>query len=314
MKPIVPFISTLPKRQIKHWIKALSKKMPKEKIVNFSEVKKSEYKNIKLAIVANPKPEDVNKLDNLVWIQSIWAGVERLVSRFNDDQIKIVRLIDPEMSRTMSEAVLSWVLYLHRDVPFYKAQQNKSIWKENIYIKPSHKTVGFLGLGQLGKSSALKILNNGFNVCGWSRTKKNIKKIKCFAGEQGLKKMLKMTDILVCLIPLTKRTKYLLNYKKLSYLKKGASIINFARGPIIKTIDLVKHLNSGNIKHAVLDVFEKEPLPKEHVLWKHPRVTLLPHISANTDYETATLIVANNIKNYRRFGKIPKFINSSKGY
>ena len=123
-----------------------------------------------------------------------------------------------------------------------------------------------------------------------------------------------MTDILVCLIPLTKKTKYLLNYKKLSYLKKGASIINFARGSIIKTIDLVKHLNSGNIKHAVLDVFEKEPLPKEHVLWKHPRVTLLPHISANTDYHSATLIVANNIKNYRRSGKIPKFINSLKEY
>ena len=106
----------------------------------------------------------------------------------------------------------------------------------------------------------------------------------------------------------------MLNYKRLSYLKKGASIINFARGRIIKTIDLVKHLNSGNIKHVVLDVFEKEPLPKKHVLWKHPRVTILPHISANTDYGTASLIVANNIKNYRRSGRIPKFVNTLKQY
>jgi len=314
MKPIVPFISTLPNEQIKHWIKVLSKKMPKEKIIKFSKVKKKDYENIKLAIVANPKPEDINKLNNLVWIQSIWAGVERLVSRFNDNTIKIVRLVDPEMSRTMSEAVLSWVLYLHRDMPFYKEQQNQCIWKENFYIKPSDKTVSFLGLGQLGKSSALKILNNGFNVCGWSRTKKKIKRIKCFTGEKGLKKILKITDILVCLIPLTKKTNYLLNYKRLSYLKKGASIINFARGRIIKTIDLVKHLNSGNIKHVVLDVFEKEPLPKKHVLWKHPRVTILPHISANTDYGTASLIVANNIKNYRRSGRIPKFVNTLKQY
>jgi glyoxylate/hydroxypyruvate reductase A len=126
--------------------------------------------------------------------------------------------------------------------------------------------------------------------------------------------MLKQTDILVCLIPLTKKTKYLLNHKTLSYLKRGASVINFARGAIINEKDLVKHLNSGRIKHAVLDVFEQEPLPKTSILWKHKNVTVLPHISAHTDMDTASNIVCKNIKMYRLKNRIPKSVDLKRGY
>jgi len=314
MKSIVPFISTLPKADIDQWLKILKKKLPKERIVKFSSLKKSDYKKIDIAIVANPDPLEVKQLVNLRWIQSVWVGVEKLVESFKDEKVKIVRLVDPEMNRTMSEAVLSWVLYLHRDMHFYKIQQNKRLWKEADYIKPSKKTVSIIGLGELGMASAKKLIENSFNVCGWSRGKKNIKKVKSFTGELGLKNMLKQTDILVCLIPLTRKTKYLLNYKTLSYLKKGASIINFARGAIINVKDLVKYLNSGRIKHAVLDVFEQEPLPKKSILWKHKNVTVLPHISAHTDMDTASNIVCKNIKMYRLKNRIPKSVDLKRGY
>ena len=304
----------LPKADIDQWLKILKKKLPKERIVKFSNLKKSDYKKIDVAIVANPNPTEVKKLVNLNWIQSVWVGVEKLVESFKGDRVKIVRLIDPEMNRTMAEAVLSWVLYLHRDMHFYQAQQNKRVWKESDYLKPSKKVVSFIGLGELGAASAFKLIQNNFNVYGWSKAKKNISKVKSFTGELGLKKMLQQTDILVCLIPLTKKTKYLLNYKTLSYLKKGASIINFARGAIINANDLVKHLNSGRIKHAVLDVFEQEPLPKKSNLWKHKNVTVLPHISAHTDMDTASNIVCKNIKMYRLKNRIPKSVDLKRGY
>ena len=304
----------LPKADIDEWLKVLKKKLPKERIVKFSSLKKSDYKKIDVAIVANPNPTEVKKLINLKWVQSVWAGVEKLVESFKGEKVKIIRLVDPEMNRTMAEAVLSWVLYLHRDMHFYRIQQNKRIWKENDYIKPSKKIVSFIGLGELGSASAVKLIKNGFNVCGWSRGKKNISKVKSFTGKLGLKKMLKQTDILVCLIPLTKQTKYLLNYKTLSYLKRGASIINFARGAIINVKDLVKHLNSGKIKHAVLDVFEQEPLPKASILWKHKNVTVLPHISAHTNMETASDIFYKNIRMYRLKNRIPKSVDKVRGY
>jgi glyoxylate/hydroxypyruvate reductase A len=314
MKSIVPFISSLPKADIDQWLKVLKKKLPKERIVKFSNLKKLDYNKVDVAIVANPNPTEVKKLVNLKWIQSVWVGVEKLVESFKGEKVKIVRLIDPEMNRTMSEGVLSWVLYLHRDMHFYRVQQNKRVWKETDYIKPSNKVISFIGLGELGSASAVKLIENGFNVCGWSRGKKKISKVKSFTGELGLKKMLNQTDILVCLIPLTQKTKYLLNYKTLSYLKRGASIINFARGRIINAKDLVKHLNSGKIKHAVLDVFEKEPLPSSSDLWKHKNITVLPHISAHTDMDTASSIVCKNIKTYRLNNRIPKSVDMLRGY
>ncbi len=314
MKSIVPFISNLSKSEIDQWVKVLKKKLKGTEVVKFSNLKKSDYKKVEVAIVANRNPKEIKKLTNLKWIQSIWVGVENLVESFKGESMKIVRLIDPEMNRTMAEAVLSWVLYLHRDMYFYRVQQNKSTWKELDYIKPSKKVVSFIGLGQLGSTSANKLLESGFNVCGWSRSKKDIKNIKSFTGYIGLRKMLKQTDILVCLIPLTQNTKYILNNKTLSYLKKGSCIINFARGAIINTKDLLKHLNSGRIHHVVLDVFEKEPLPKKSILWRHKKITILPHISANTDLETASDIVARNIKLYQLKKKIPQSIDLKRGY
>ena len=314
MKSIVPFISNLSKSEVDQWVKVLKKKLKGTEIVKFSSLKKSDYKKVEVAIVANRNPKEIKKLTNLKWIQSIWVGVENLVESFKGESMKIVRLIDPEMSRTMAEAVLSWILYLHRDMYFYRVQQNKSVWKALNYVKPSKKVVSFIGLGQLGSASANKLLENGFKVCGWSRSKKSIKNIKSFTGLIGLRKMLKQTDILICLIPLTQNTKYILNNKTLSYLKKGACVINFARGAIINTRDLLKHLNSGRIDHAVLDVFEKEPLPKKSILWKHKKVTILPHISANTDLETASDIVARNIKLFQLKKKIPQSIDLKRGY
>jgi len=314
MKSIVPFISKLEHSEIDQWIGVLKKKIKGAKVVKFSDLKKSDYSKVEVAVVANPDPKEVEKLNNLKWVQSIWVGVEKLVETFNGRGVKIVRLVDPEMSRTMAEAVLSWVLYLHRDMPFYKVQQSQKKWIELDYIKPSDKIISLIGLGELGTAAAKKLLENGFKVCGWSRSKKNIKNVKSFTGQSGLRKMLGKTDILICLIPLTKQTKYLLNYKKLSYLKKGSSIINFARGAIIKEKDLVKHLKLGKIKHVVLDVFEEEPLPRKSVLWRHKKVTVLPHISANTDFDTASNIVAKNIKLFREKKTIPKFVDLKRGY
>lgn len=314
MKSIVPFVAKLEKSEIDQWVKVLKKKLKGVRVVKFSDLKKSEYLKVEVAVVANPNPSEVEKLINLKWVQSIWVGVEKLVKTFKGRGVKIVRLIDPEMNRTMAEAVLSWVLYLHRDMYFYRVQQDKKAWIELDYIKPSKKVVSFIGLGELGKAAAKKLIENGFKVCGWSASKKNIKEVKSFTGHFGLKKMLGQTDILVCLIPLTDETKYLLNYKTLSFLKKGACVVNFARGAIINEKDLVKHLNSGKIKHAVLDVFEQEPLPKTSILWKHKSVTILPHISANTDFDSASDIVAKNLRLFKLKKKIPKFVDLQRGY
>ena len=149
---------------------------------------------------------------------------------------------------------------------------------------------------------------------GWSKSKKNIANIKTFSGQGGLIEMLKTTNILVCLLPLTKETQGLINRELLTQLPKDASLINFSRGQLVNTKNLINALDKDQLYHAVLDVFEKEPLDPNSPLWVNPKITVLPHITAVTNIETAAEIVKKNILNYRSTGKINSEVDLKKGY
>ncbi len=154
-------------------------------------------------------------LPSLVWVQSLWAGVETLVGAF-DRPLPIVRLVDEEMGRTMAEAVLAWTFYLQRDMPAYARQQRDRIWRPRPYRKPADTTVGLLGLGALGTAAADRLAGAGFRVVGWSRTPKVVAGIDTVHGADSLPAMLGRCDILVCLVPLTPETRGLLNAARLA--------------------------------------------------------------------------------------------------
>ena len=313
-RPVIPFISSITEQEQLKWLELLNEALPEEKIVAAKEVSLTQRLDCEIAIVANPEPKEVLGFQNLKWIHSLWAGVERLVEALHQEPFKIVRLVDPHLAKTMAEAALSWTLYIHRDMPDYAFQQERKIWYQRpVYLAESRK-VGILGLGELGLSCAQKLLQNDFNVMGWSRSPKQIPGIDTYSGNTGLNEMLAQCDILICLLPLTAHTKELLNAEFLTQLPKGASIINFARGPIIQTNDLLEKLDEGHLKHAVLDVFDEEPLGPNSPIWSHPKITVLPHISAPTNVESAVEIVAGNILNYRRSGALPVTVDGKRGY
>ncbi|MDP4004341.1 glyoxylate/hydroxypyruvate reductase A [Methylobacterium sp. NEAU K] len=295
------------------YLKVLSAAMPEERLVPFRALDDAGRAAAQVAIVANPDPAEVAALPGLVWVQSLWAGVEKLVGAF-DRPLPIVRLVDREMARTMAEAVLAWTYYLQRDMPAYARQQHGRIWRPHPYRKPADTVVGLLGLGALGTAAAERLVGAGFRVAGWSRTPRAVAGIETVHGADGLPGLLGRCDILVCLVPLTPETRGLVNAERLSALKPGAALINFARGPIVVTQDLIAALDSGHLAHAVLDVFEVEPLPSESPLWSHPGVTVLPHISGPTDMDSASATVAANLREYRRTGQPPQGVDSGRGY
>jgi len=313
MNPI-PFLAAPNYAYTHAWVEALQAAMPSEKIVAFSDLSEAERAFCKVAIVANPDPTQLQQLPQLEWVHSVWAGVERLVADLAHTNLKVVRLVDPQLARTMAEAVLTWVLYLHREIPAYSKQQTEKKWQARPYVKAQQRTVGLLGLGALGEAAAHSLLQVGFTVCAWSATEKTIPGISCFSGEDSLPAMLEKTDILVCLLPLTPKTQGLVDAQLLAQLPPGASLINFARGAIVNDTDLLQALDQKHLSHAVLDVFTLEPLPESEWQWQHPQVTVLPHCSAPTDRDTASLIVADNIQRYRATGELPQTVNMQRGY
>jgi glyoxylate/hydroxypyruvate reductase len=314
MNTIIPFISRSDPAERAAWIAALERAMPTQSIRDFATLSKAEREQAMVAIVANPDPAELAQFLNLVWVQSLWAGVERIVQELPGTQLKIVRMVDPQLADTMAEAVLAWTLYLHRDMPRYRAQQARGEWLAQPLPLPRERRVSILGLGNLGILAAQRLMTHGFTLAGWSRSKYVVEGMDTYAGAVGLQDMLAQTDILIALLPLTPQTRGLLDGAALAAMPRGASIINFARGPILVEDALISALDSGHIDHAVLDVFDREPLPPGHAYWKHPSVTVLPHISAPTNQTTASAIVAAHMAAYFQSGVIPPSVDLTRGY
>ncbi|HMN70902.1 MAG TPA: glyoxylate/hydroxypyruvate reductase A [Rhodoblastus sp.] len=313
MRRIIPFIHTLPGEEEAKWTAAIERLSPDVLLRPPALLSEAERAAARIAVVANPDPADLRGLPSLVWVHSLWAGVEKLAP-YMPDHVAIVRMTDPQLAATMAEAVLAWTLYLHRDMPRYAAQQRARTWRQHETRRAQERTVGVLGLGHMGATAARRLAANDFHVIGWSRTPKIVAGVETFDGADGLAAVLARADILVLLLPLTDATRGLIGAGALASMKVGAALINFGRGALVDDEALLARLDAGALDHAVLDVFATEPLPPESPFWAHPRATVLPHISATTNVATASRIVADNLRSYFRDGTIPPAVDRRAGY
>jgi glyoxylate/hydroxypyruvate reductase A len=223
-------------------------------------------------------------------------------------------MVDQGLTVSMTEYVVLHVLDSAREEPRLRAAQQARQWLDLEPVAPGRVTVAILGLGTLGADAGRRLAGLGFKVRGWSRSRKDIAGIESFAGENGFKACLEGARILVCLLPLTDDTRGILNAATFAPLAQGAVLIHAARGAHLNEVDLLAALQSGKLSHAVLDVFATEPLPSDHPFWRHPRVTVTPHVAAITRPGTGA---ADIIENHRRAMAGERRINQvdrAKGY
>ena len=228
-------------------------------------------------------------------IFSIFAGVEKTLLNKTIRQ-PLVRLIDAEMTECMAEWCVAHVFRYHLDLDkFIKPEKKEWITcnKERLLANQVH--IGILGLGTLGAATANKFKKLDFKVTGWSANEKKINGVNSLVGQDGLRKILSTSDYLILLLPLTERTKTIINSASLKFVKNGAVIINAGRGGLIEDNDLLKALDVGKISGCTLDVFNEEPLPQEHPFWLHEKVTVTPHISAPTRLKSSIKSILANI-------------------
>ena len=265
-----------------------------------------------MALVANPPKGTLEKLGGAKLIQSLWMGVENLLADPGlPKRVPLARLVDPGMVAAMSEIVLAHVLDWHRHLYLYRYHQRHGTWRHLEQKLASDRTVGILGLGVLGADAARKLLALGFNVAGYSRRPKDLPGVRRVID---LQLFLEQTDALVCLLPLTAQTRGILNAENLRRLRQGGCVINLARGGHVVSADLIAALDSGHLARAYLDVFDREPLPADDPLWRHPGVTLTPHVAALTEPRTAVPVIVENIERVRR-GQAPlHLVDREAGY
>lgn len=310
---VIAFCHQLPPAEARAWLEALRAADPTLDIVEGQALDARARAAVEVAVVANPDPVALRGLPGLRWIQSLWAGVDRLLDQV-PAELPVVRMRDPQMADTMAEAVLTWTLYLHREIPHYLAQQRDRQWLQRPWRLAAERRVGVLGMGDMGMAAALRLREQGFRVRGYRRDRQPDGPIPCESGEAGLDRLLAESDLLVLLLPLTPETRGLIDRRRLARLPAGAGLINFSRGALIDEVALREVLDDGHLSHAVLDVFPAEPLPASSDWWSHPRVTVTPHVSAPTHKGSAAPIAAANLRAYVDRGVIPVAVDRRRGY
>ncbi len=306
-------VTSLDQAEESAWLAALRATIPAEELVPANGV--TDPARFDVAIVANPRPEQLAPFAALRFVQSLWAGVEKIVSNAALPlDVPLARLIDPTMSQTMAEAVAAHVLALHRNHPHYRRAQNARRWDEAAMVPAHARAVAFLGTGELARASLALLAHLGFERLAWSRAPRPIDGVRTFAGHEGLRAMLAQTDILVNLLPLTPATRGIVDGRLLSALKPGAALVNVARGGHVVDADLLAALDAGQLGEAVLDVFHDEPLPPDHPFWAHPRIQVFPHVAGPTDMVSAAAVAAANIRAFREGRPIIGLVDRGRGY
>jgi glyoxylate/hydroxypyruvate reductase len=261
-------------------------------------------------------PGSLSDLPGLAAIFSLGAGVDHVFVDPALPRVPVVRVVDPDLTQRMSEWVVLHVLMHHRQQRLYARQQQERLWHDD-HAQPAAKDirVGIMGMGELGADAAEKLKALGFEVAGWSATRKALPGIRSFAGAAFLAR----TDILVVLLPHTPATHGIINADLLSKLAPdgrlgGPFLINAGRGGLQVEADILAALDAGTLKGASLDVFEKEPLPASSPLWTHPAVYLTPHNAAISDHDAISAMIARQIERLEAGGALEHVVDRDKGY
>ena len=295
------------------WRPLLAGLMPEHEFRNWPEI--GDPAQIDYAMVWNPEPGLLASLPNLKLIVGLGAGVDHILRDPSvPKSVPILRLVDPYMTDAMSEYVALSVLRLHRQDLDYLAQQRARKWEEQEQKNAAERPVGILGFGTLGQNAGRKLKALGFDVAGWSRSGKEVAGFATYAGPDGLDALLRRSEILVCLLPLTAETRGILNAATFARLPRGAAIVNAGRGGHLVEEDLIPALDSGQLSGAVLDVFRQEPLPSEHPFWRYARIIVTPHIAAETHPPTAAPIIRDAICRFQAGQAVPNLIDPARGY
>jgi glyoxylate/hydroxypyruvate reductase A len=240
-------------------------------------------------------------------VLNLWAGVERIVGNPTLTQ-PLCRMVDPALTEGMVEWVVGHTLRHHLGMDRHIVNPNHE-WDPTCPPLARERPVSILGMGALGAACATALRALNFPVTGWSRTPKP----GCLHGEDGLRQALSTAQILVTLLPKTAETENLLNAERLALLPQGAVILNPGRGALIDDDALLAALDC-NVGHATLDVFRVEPLPPDHPYWSHPKVTVTPHVAADTRTTSAAAVIAENIRRGEAGEPFLHLVDRARGY
>jgi glyoxylate/hydroxypyruvate reductase A len=273
-----------------------------------------ELKDIEYLAFMHPDFDRLPAFPNLKAMFSRSAGVESFIRHPNFPKVPLGKVEPPGGDPMMTEYVVMHVLRLHRDMPAHQAAQANREWRRVPIARPEHRRVGFLGFGMMAKAPALVLKSLGFEISAWVRSPRPAAEVPIFHGPDQLERFLNQTDIAVCLLPLTKETEGIFCARTFAMMPRGAMLVNVGRGKHVVEKDLIAALDSGQLSYAALDALWPEPLPPENPLWRHPKVTVMPHVARRPTVAQLVTEMVANVKSLRAGGQLLQEVDVTMGY
>lgn len=255
----------------------------------------------------------LGSLPNLRWAQASWAGVEPLL----DASLRrnyVLTNARGVFGGLMAEYVFGYLLAHERKI-FERAEAQKNkVWDASLTGQLRGKTIGLLGVGSIGADVAQMAKAFGMNVRGYTRRSEISSQVDEYFHGSALLEFASGLDYLVSILPNTKETRKIVNEKVLNALPAHAMFVNVGRGSAVDESALLRVLRANKIAGAVLDVFEQEPLPKEHPFWETPNLTMTFHTSAPSLPEDIARVFIENYRLYIEGKPLKYVVDFEKGY
>ncbi len=294
------------------WRDCIAEQLPGLEVRIFPEV--GDASEIRYLAFMHPDFDEIPPLPNLKAMFSRSAGVEAFIDHPKIPQVPLGKIEPAGGDPMMTEYVVMHVLRLHREMPVYQAAQARGEWLRRPILRPEQRRIGFLGFGLMAKAPALVLKSLGFPVSAWVRNPRTEPDVPVCHGPDQLQPFLSQTDIVVCLLPLTRETEGILCARNFAAMPRGAMVINIGRGKHVVQADLLAALDSGQLAHATLDALHPEPLPPDNPLWSHPQVTVMPHVARRPTVQQLVAEMAANIRSVEAGGGLLQEIDKATGY
>lgn len=272
----------------------------------------------------------------LEWVHSAAAGVGSSLGRAMLERDVLFTNSAGVHGPPIAESVLAMLLYFARGLDLAVRAQQEGRWAAEAFwaadspvAELAGSTVGIVGFGGIGREVARRASSLGSRVLAVRRTgsaappDESVPEVESgdapdaqLAGPDGLARVLEQSDYVVLAVPETPRTRNLINRQRIFSMKRGAVLVNVARGRIVDEEALLEALTADHLRGAGLDVFHEEPLPPGHPFYRHPRVLVTPHVSATTRrfWERETDLIADNIARFARGQPLRNLVDKAAGY
>jgi phosphoglycerate dehydrogenase-like enzyme len=254
----------------------------------------------------------IKQCTRLKWLQSTWAGNAALFALDKTDyQLCGVKDV---FQQAMQEYVFAYLLYFSRNVAgFYQAQLKKT-WAAPSYQSLAGKTLGIMGVGNIGQAVAKMAKHFSMKTLGYTRTSGGCEFIDQYYTPNDQQTFATELDYLVCLLPQSDATTGIIDHSFLSYLPKHCVLINAGRGTTIVDNALMDALQNKTLHAAVLDVFEQEPLPEQHPYWHLDNLYVTQHTAAESMPENIFPLFSDNYVRYINGAALHNVLDFAKGY